>query len=365
MHQVRTILVALSLVAGLGASATAATAKRPARFVATGIYGDYLDARAAASDADADTAAEASLRALSLDPTSAELQRQAFLACLIDGRPEALPLARQLPDNPSAQLLLANRDVKSGNWEAAEQRFRALPRQGATQVLQPMLVAWAQQGAGHTDAALATLRPFADGQRFRGVYALHAALIADVAGRTAEAGRLYAVARAEYGGMNVRLGQILASWQARQGHSAEALQTLKALADNAHEIAIALPNLANAIAARTGVAIQVEPALLERDFGAWELRTWDEIYIEVGDSMHGLIHHPATYRPPEGETTDELRDRAMAWYDRRPLGGLVVAVAHGGPIAAIRGTLAGKGPVDWVDLIPEPGTWVTLPEGSG
>ncbi len=123
--------------------------------------------------------------------------------------------------------------------------------------------------------------------------------------------------------------------------------------------------LANAIAARTGVAIQVEPALLERDFGAWELRTWDEIYIEVGDSMHGLIHHPATYRPPEGETTDELRDRAMAWYDRRPLGGLVVAVAHGGPIAAIRGTLAGKGPVDWVDLIPEPGTWVTLPEGSG
>lgn len=250
MHQVRTILVALSLVTGLGASATAATAKRPARFVATGIYGDYLDARAAASDADADTAAEASLRALSLDPTSAELQRQAFLACLIDGRPEALPLARQLPDNPSAQLLLANRDVKSGNWEAAEQRFRALPRQGATQVLQPMLVAWAQQGAGHTDAALATLRPFADGQRFRGVYALHAALIADVAGRTAEAGRLYAVARAEYGGMNVRLGQILASWQARQGHSAEALQTLKALADNAHEISIALPNLANAIAAR-------------------------------------------------------------------------------------------------------------------
>ncbi len=204
----------------------------------------------AVSDADPDMAAEAFLRALSIDPTSTELQSQAFLACLSDGRPEALPLARQLPANPSAQLLLANRDVKSGNWEAAEQRFRALPRQGATQVLEPMLIAWAQQGAGHTDAALATLRPFVEGQRFRGVYALHAALIADVAGRVGEASRLYKVAQAEYGGTNVRLAQILASWQARQGHSAEALQTLKALAEGAHEISIALPSLASSIAAR-------------------------------------------------------------------------------------------------------------------
>ena len=54
----------------------------------------------------------------------------------------------------------------------------------------------------------------------------------------------------------------------------------------------------------------------------------------------------------------------MAWYDRRPRGGLVVAVTHGGPIAAIRGTLRGKAPVDWVDLIPATGTWVALPEGG-
>ena len=254
MHAVRPLLLALALSAGALSAGTEASAaapsKRPARFVVTGLYGDYLDARAAVSNADPDTAAEEFLRALSIDPTSTELQGQAFLACLADGRPEALPLARQLPDNPSAQLLLANRDVKSGNWEGAEQRFRALPRQGATQVLQPMLIAWAQQGAGHTDAALATLRPFVDGQRFRGVYALHAARIADVAGRNAEASRLYQVARTEYGGMNVRLGQILASWQARQGHSAEALQTLKSLAEGAHEISIALPTLANGIAAR-------------------------------------------------------------------------------------------------------------------
>ncbi len=249
MQNVRSGMIALSLTAGLvlasGLSpAEAASAKHSGRFVATGVFADFLDARFAAANADPDVAAEEFLRALSVDPTNAELQQQAFLACLIAGRPEALPLARQHPENPLAQLLIADRDAKTGNWEAAEQRFRALPRQGATQVLQPLLVAWAQQGGGKTDFALATLRPFVEGQRFRGVYALHAALIADLGGRTAEAGRLYQIARNEYGGMNVRLAQILASWQARQGRNAEALQTLKQAAETTHEISIALPALA-------------------------------------------------------------------------------------------------------------------------
>jgi broad specificity phosphatase PhoE len=118
--------------------------------------------------------------------------------------------------------------------------------------------------------------------------------------------------------------------------------------------------IAERIAVRTGLELTVEPALLERDFGAWELRSWDSIYEEVGDAMHGLIHQPETYRPPGGETTAELRARAISWYARRPREGLVVAIGHGGPIAAIRGTLAGKEPVDWLDLIPRPGSWVRL-----
>lgn len=148
---------------------------------------------------------------------------------------------------------------------------------------------------------------------------------------------------------SLRLAETFAEWPIRWIVASGAARTLF---------------LAEALAERTGVAIEVEPALLERDFGSWELRTWDAIYEEVGDSMHGLIHEPSTFRPPGGETTNELRDRAMSWYERRPREGLGVVVSHGGPIAAIRGTLEGKRPVDWVDLIPQPGTWISLAGGS-
>jgi broad specificity phosphatase PhoE len=121
--------------------------------------------------------------------------------------------------------------------------------------------------------------------------------------------------------------------------------------------------LAERIAKRTGVSMTIDPALLERDFGAWELRSWDEIYQEVGDALNGLIHEPETFRPPGGETTGELRDRVISWHERRPRAGLTVVVAHGGPVAAIRGTLAGKAPFDWVTLIPQPGSWVRLTGG--
>ena len=149
----------------------------------------------------------------------------------------------QLPDSQAAQLLLGQAEVRAGHWQAAEQRFGMLPRQGLTQLLQPLLIAWSQQGDGRTDAALATLRPFLEGQRFRGVYALHAALIADQAGRTADAAKLYHQARTEFGGMNLRLAQILASAQARHGQLGEAQRILNEMAADAPEMSIALPAL--------------------------------------------------------------------------------------------------------------------------
>jgi tetratricopeptide (TPR) repeat protein len=161
----------------------------------------------------------------------------------MSGRSEAVQLAHQLPNNPVAQLLLADQDARSGNWASAEKLFQALPQQGLTQLLQPLLVAWAEAGAGQPDAALATLRPAIAGQRFRGIFALHAGMIADLGGNQEEAARYYGIAQEEMPQMNLRLAQILASWQARSGQSAAAQRTLAALADGSPDMTIAVPAL--------------------------------------------------------------------------------------------------------------------------
>jgi tetratricopeptide (TPR) repeat protein len=209
----------------------------------TGAFGEYLTARFAAAQADVAFAAPEFLKALAADPGNPEILQQAFAVSVMAGRPEATRMANLLPDNPVAELLLVDNDVRAGNWDAAEQRVRALPKQGVTQILQPILLAWVQQGAGRSETALATLRPFTDGSRFRSVYALHAAMIADVAGRTAEAGRLYRIAQSDGEGMNLRLAQILASWQARQGRLGDAQRTLELLASGTDQMTLAIPGL--------------------------------------------------------------------------------------------------------------------------
>ena len=108
-----------------------------------------------------------------------------------------------------------------------------------TQVLRPLLVAWAQAGSGRTAAALATLQPFVDSGRLRAITSLHAALIADLGGQTVEAARLYRAAQVDYGPLNLRLGVILASWQSRQGALPEAQQTIRELTGSNGDLAMA------------------------------------------------------------------------------------------------------------------------------
>lgn len=109
--------------------------------------------------------------------------------------------------------------------------------------------------------------------------------------------------------------------------------------------------------------VVVEPRLAECHFGDWEGRTWDAIYAATGDAMMGLLAAPASFRPgTSGETTYEVRDRAMAWLREAALtgDGPTVAVCHGGPIAAIRGTLEDRPVTEWPSLVPPYGTLVSL-----
>ncbi len=203
-----------------------------------------LTGRFASSQGDIDIAAQAYQRALVADMDNEELRQQAFLTSLMAGRPEAERLAGLLGRNQEAQLMLAGRDAKAGAWAQAEARFAALPREGATEVMRPMLIAWAQFGRGQTDAALATLQPLVESRRFRAFYALHAALIADLGDRRPLAERLYRTAQTEFGGTgHLQLGRQIASWEARQGNAAQAQSALRGMAGGNDDIMVTLPAL--------------------------------------------------------------------------------------------------------------------------
>ncbi|MBV8455927.1 MAG: hypothetical protein JO122_04865, partial [Acetobacteraceae bacterium] len=249
----RSILLALSLLSGCAASnlpPRSAASSLSDDSVHAGAAGSFLAGRFAATQNDMGYASDEFLRALAKDPTSATLKQQAFLTTLLEGRPEALRLAKQQPDNVAAQLLLGDSAAANGNWDAAESHFAALPKQGLTQLLEPLLTAWAQQGAGRTDAALSTLQPYVQGQRFRAVYALHAAAIADLGNHTAEAARLYRTAETEFGGTNLQLARMVASFEARQGQMSEAQQTIRTLIDTSPDLAIAEQALMTHVAQR-------------------------------------------------------------------------------------------------------------------
>ena len=248
-HIRRSALLLLSVLAGGGANDIGLDdAYGTSRFEPSGSFGAYLTGRFAVQRTDMDVAAD-KLEAVSMrDGSVREVATQAFIAATLAGRPTAALLAAGLPDNPVAQLVLADREAQAGNWDRAEIGYAALPQQGLTQVLRPLLLAWAQAGAGRTDSALATIQPVLDGQRFRGVGALHAAMIADLGGRPGTAGPLYQIAVTEYGGTNLRLGLILASWQARQGSTAEAAQTLRDMTGNNGDVVLARPALEASVA---------------------------------------------------------------------------------------------------------------------
>jgi tetratricopeptide (TPR) repeat protein len=244
----RSVLLALTLLSACAASDPSSDSTTGP--MANGIIGNYLAGRFALSEGDSQTAANDLLKAVAQNPGDPELTLQAFVATLDAGRPESVKLARQLPDSQVAQLVLSDVDIKAGRWQAAEQRFHGLPRQGLTQLLQPLLVAWAQQGDGRTDTALSTLRPYIDNPRFRAIFALHAAMIADLGNRKDEAARLYHVAETEMAQPNVRMAQILASWEARSNQPGEAQRILASLPAVAPDLAIAMPGLMDSVTKR-------------------------------------------------------------------------------------------------------------------
>jgi len=245
--------------AGAAPADRAATRPPPAPQAASGTIGAFLAGRFAVGEVDTATAADQLLAALRGDPDNPELLIRAFRASVMDGRAEALRLARRLPDNPVAILLQLGSEALAGRWDRAENRVRALPRNGPTAPLLPVLLAWTQAGRGQSDQALAGLRPIIEQGRFRALNALHAAMIADLSGRMREAERLVRVALADQPDPTLRLALLGASILHRAGRQTDAARLLDQMAANGDEISLAASEPARSLVlAGRGVTSPVE-----------------------------------------------------------------------------------------------------------
>jgi tetratricopeptide (TPR) repeat protein len=225
----RSILLALTALSACAASTPpdAAGALPPGR----GAYADFLVGQYAASRMDFPQAASAMRQALRQDPAANGLLGEAFLLELLAGNHgTASALATGVPHDPLAALLLAGSSARAGRWKDALHRYQSIPTpDGLTKIMKPLLIAWAQRGAGQTDAALATLQTLANAPNLRSIYALHTALIADQADRIAVAAQNYGLVQGSVGVVNLRLAQVVASWDLRSGDKAGAYRVLDGL----------------------------------------------------------------------------------------------------------------------------------------
>lgn len=249
MAHFRTTLLVLSLLTGCAANDFGLDeTSGQSQFKPDGAFGAYLSGRFAAQGMDPEVAADRLEVAAEKDEAVPAVATQAFVAATLAGHPTAVRLAAALPDNPAAQLVLANQDVRAGRWAEAERKFNVLAPSALSTVLRPLLVAWAQQGAGRTQAALLTLEPGIESPGLRGLMALHGALIADMGGQQENAARLFEVARSAFGTSNLRFGQLIANWQYRSGRLTEAQASIREAVGTTGDLALSLPALETAIA---------------------------------------------------------------------------------------------------------------------
>ena len=208
-----------------------------------GDYGAFLSSQVAAAEGNLPRAAEDILRALKADPANEQLQRDAFAITLLAGRPEAARIGASLRGNAVAALLAADAMARAGDWRGAELAYAELPKDSLTDLLRPLLMAWAQQAQGETDKALDTLQNAAADGHLSLYYTLHAALVADIGHRDGLADRLYKQVADGISTQNVRMTQLLASWQARSGQLSKAKESVQALIDADPQLAICAPGL--------------------------------------------------------------------------------------------------------------------------
>ncbi len=177
-------------------------------------------------------AADMFSRTLAHDPANPNLLRRTFYLMAVEGRmDEAMDLARRLvearPDAAIAGIALAVEEAKAGDFAAAEERLRALPRNGFNSFIAPMLLAWALAGQDKPDEAVEALKPLAGKGGIKLFLDFHTALIRDLAGDLKAAEAAYGKAAPDDAASYVRIIEGIGRFYERIGEvdKARALYT--------------------------------------------------------------------------------------------------------------------------------------------
>ncbi|MCP1195958.1 tetratricopeptide repeat protein [Acetobacter senegalensis] len=195
--------------------------------------GAFLTAVVATHNGDDLDAARAFRAAAAADPSNKDLVKQAFVRSVMAGDPEAVPLAHLNAALPGGQtiissLVLGNDAAVRGDWPAASRYYQQAGADPMAHLIMPMLQAWCHQAQGQADEAIAALTHI-QGSVLVPFYTLHAALIAQVAQKKAQAGDLFALSARMMPGYDLLLTRSYAAWFWAQGEQTKARNLLRSM----------------------------------------------------------------------------------------------------------------------------------------
>lgn len=187
-----TLLYATVLGAALGSAGSATAETGEIVDTAQSLSGNYLAGRFARGLNDMGSAASFYNNALVFDPASDLLLEQALLMQASQGSwDETMRIAGDLaaiePQHRMAQMFLGLAEFKAGRFEKAEQHFKAASSGPIGELTSALATAWVKLADKDADAALNLLVVPKQAEWAQFYLRYHRALVADLAGRRAEA----------------------------------------------------------------------------------------------------------------------------------------------------------------------------------
>jgi tetratricopeptide (TPR) repeat protein len=224
-------MLLLACLAACAASSSSAERKNaddvPPDAIATSSLGSYLAGRHAQHEHDYAAAAVYFGRALAADPDDYELINKTFVFDITEGRvAKAAVLAKRINeiDRTSVlpNLVLTLSKLKAGDAAGALAGAQLLPREGIQRFVTPLVIAWSKAGLRDFAGVRAALAALREVQGFGPLVDFHEGLIADYAGRTADAEAAYQRVLQSSTRVNWRAVDALGSLYERSGKAEDA-----------------------------------------------------------------------------------------------------------------------------------------------